>query len=123
MNIQQLANGEHLLAEYHEYDGKTKKYQDNILFRCKSYGDVSGSERRNQVQAGNLSSKFSISIQTTSNLPFKVKDKIKLLKGEREYQVTGVETKYDSVNSLSNQLFPNRKGNNPVILHLNKDDV
>ena len=123
MNIQQIANGEHLTAEYHEYSEELDAFEDKIIFKYKSYGDVSGIERRTQFQAGNLSSKFSISIETTSALPFKVKDKIKLIKGDREYQITGVETKFDSINALSNQLFPSRSGNNPVIIHLNKDDI
>jgi len=123
MNIQQLALGEFLHAEYYEFDNKNKKYNDKIVFRYKTYDDTQYSERRNQVQGGNVSSKFSVSIKTTVSLPFKTKDKIKLLKDGREYMVTGVQELHNSVNALSNLIFPNRKGNNPVLIHLNKDDV
>ena len=123
MNIQQLSIGEYLVAEYHEFNEKENNYNDKIIFNYKTYDDTQYRESRNQIQSGNLSSKFSLSIKTTANLPFKTKDRIRLFKDERAYQITGVQVLHNSVNALSNSLFPHRKGNNPILIHLNKDDV
>lgn len=123
MNMSLPQYGTFLYAEYFEYNDKTKRYNEPIKFKYKTYDDAQYFERRSQPQQGQLSSKFSLSIKTYTNLPYKVKDKVKLMKDNKTYEITGYQELQNNSQSLVNQLFPTRKGNNPMILHLNKDEV
>lgn len=123
MNIKQIMHGEFFLADYKQYDQNTKEFYSPKKFRYKTYDDSQYFERRYQITAGSLSSKHSLSIKTTSSLPFKNGDKITTDADGRSYEITGVQKLYDTPNAILNTLFPRAKGNIPTILHLNKDDV
>lgn len=123
MQFHQLAHGEFLTAEYYRFNPKTKEYFPSKQFNYKTYDDAQLYERRTSLQGGNLSSKFSVSIKTTVNLPFKTKDKIRTINDGREYYITGVQYLQNTPLTILNVLSSKIKGTVPIILHLNKDDV
>ncbi len=120
-NQNQVSIGTFYTAEYYEYDEATEDYANGIQFKYKTYDDVQYRETRTQPQSGALGSRFSVSIKTYANLPFKVKDKVILLNDDRYYEVTGVGELQNVGVSLANSMFPLRKGNKPKLIHLNKD--
>jgi hypothetical protein len=121
-NPRQVLNAETLHAEYYQYDEVEKTYGDAVHFRYKTYDDTQYKESRTQFQPGNLTSKFSLSIKTSSPLEFKVKDKVKLLYDNRTYEITGVQ-QLQSINVLPSLIMPTAKGQFPKLIHLNKDDI
>lgn len=123
MNLKQLMHGEYLTARLYKYNHETNEYFTPISFKYKTYDDTQYREARTHPQAGNLSSKFSLSIKTTANIDVEVKDKITLDTHDKKMEVTGVQKLYDAPTSILNLLLPKTKGNVPTIIHLNKDDV
>ena len=121
-NTRQVLNAETQHAEYYAYDEKTKGYSPKVKFMYKTYDDTQYREARVQMQPGNLTSKFSLSIKTSAPLNFKVKDKVVLLYDGRTYEITGIQT-LQSTNHLVSMIMPSAKGQYTKLIHLNKDDV
>jgi hypothetical protein len=121
-NTRQVLNAETQHAEHYEYNDKTKQYEPKVKFMYKTFDDTQYRESRVQMQPGNLSSKFSLSIKTSAPIDFKVKDKIVLLYDGRTYEITGVQT-IQTNNLLVSLIMPSAKGQYTKLLHLNKDDI
>jgi hypothetical protein len=121
-NTRQVLNAETQHAEYYAYDDKTRRYETKVKFMYKTFDDTQYRESRTQVQPGNVTSKFSLSIKTSAPLEFKVKDKIVLLYDGRTYEITGVHT-LQNMNPLVSLIMPSAKGQYTKIIHLNKDGV
>jgi hypothetical protein len=121
-NTRQVLNAETQHAEYYAYNDKTKSYESQVKFMYKTYDDTQYRESRTQMQPGNLTSKFSLSIKTSAPLEFKVKDKVVLLYDGRTYEITAVNTMQNH-NPLVSLIMPSAKGQYTKLLHLNKDDV
>lgn len=121
-NTRQVIVGETQHAEWYQYDDKTKSYKPYVRFKYKTYDDTQYRESRSQFQAGNLTSKFSLSIKTSAPIDFKVKDKIKLLYDGRTYEITGVQ-ELQNYNLLLSEIMPSAKGQHTKLIHLNKDDI
>ena len=119
-NTRQILNAETQYANYYKYNHETKQYDPPIRFRYKTFDDTQYRESRNQMQTGNLTSKFSVSIKTSAPLNFKVKDKVLLDYDNRNYEVTGVQ-ELQNHNVLQSMISPSAKGQHTKILHLNKD--
>ncbi len=123
MNLKQVMHGEFLSANYLRFNNETGEFFPSKVFKYKTYDDAQLYERRTSPQQGNLSSKFSLSIKTTADLPFKAKDKIITLVDNRVYEITGVQKLQNTPLIITNLMFPSAKGNVPTLIHLNKDDV
>ena len=121
-NTRQVLNAETQHAEYYAYDDKTKTFEPKVKFMYKTYDDTQYREARIQMQPGNLSSKFTLSIKTSAPIDFKVKDKIVLLYDGRTYEVTGIQT-LQNTNHLVSMIMPSAKGQYAKLIHLNKDGV
>lgn len=121
-NTRQILNAETQHAELYAYDDVTKSYQTAVRFMYKTFDDTQYRQSRIQIQPGNLSSKFSLSIKTSAPIEFNVKDKIKLLYDGRTYEVTGIQTMQD-VNAMVSLIMPSAKGQYTKLIHLNKDGV
>ncbi len=121
-NTRQVLNAETQHAEHYEYNDKTKQYEPKVKFMYKTFDDTQYRESRVQMQPGNLSSKFSLSIKTSAPIDFKVKDKIVLLYDGRTYEVTGIQTLQTS-NLLVSLIMPSSKGQYTKLVHLNKDGI
>ena len=65
-NTRQVLNAETQHGEYYAYDDKTKTYAPKVKFMYKTYDDTQYREARSQLQPGNLTSKFSLSIKTSA---------------------------------------------------------
>ena len=121
-NTRQILNAETQYAQLYSYNNETRQFGSPIRFRYKTYDDTQYRENRNNVQAGNLSSKFSVSVKTSAPLDFKVKDKVVLDYDGKTYEVTAVQ-QLQNHNVLQSLIMPSAKGQHTQILHLNKDDV
>ena len=121
-NTRQVLNAETQHAEYYAYDDKTKTFEPKVKFMYKTYDDTQYRESRIQMQPGNLSSKFTLSIKTSAPIDFKVKDKVVLLYDGRTYEITGIQTLQDT-NHLVSLIMPTAKGQYSKLIHLNKDGV
>jgi hypothetical protein len=121
-NTRQVLNAETQHAEYYAYDDATKTFAPKVKFMYKTYDDTQYREARIQMQPGNLSSKFTLSIKTSAPIDFKVKDKIVLLYDGRTYEVTGIQT-LQNTNHLVSMIMPSSKGQYAKLIHLNKDGV
>ncbi len=121
-NTRQVLNAETQHAELYAYDDNTKNFKPKVKFMYKTFDDTQYRESRTQVQPGNITSKFSLSIKTSAPLEFKVKDKVVLLYDGRTYEVTGIHT-LQNINPLVSLIMPSARGQYTKILHLNKDGV
>jgi hypothetical protein len=121
-NSRQVLNAETQHAEHYAYNDKTKQYEPKVKFMYKTFDDTQYRESRTQVQPGNLTSKFSLSIKTSAPIDFKVKDKVVLLYDGRTYEITGIHT-LQNMNNLVSLIMPSAKGQYTKIIHLNKDGV
>lgn len=121
-NTRQVLNAETQHGEHYAYNDSTKTFSPKVKFMYKTYDDTQYREARIQMQPGNLSSKFTLSIKTSAPLDFKVKDKVVLLYDGRTYEVTGIQTLLDT-NHLLSMIMPSSKGQYTKLIHLNKDGV
>ena len=121
-NTRQILNAETQYAQYYKYNHDTRQFASPVRFRYKTYDDTQYRENRNQIQPGNLTSKFSVSIKTSAPIDFKVKDKVVLDYDGRTYEVTALQ-QLQNHNVLQSLIMPSAKGQHTQILHLNKDDV
>ena len=89
----QLLSGHFYYAEYIEYDEATRRWDKypNVKFRYKpndisSQGVSSGGKTTREAQniQGSVYGKREFAISTTADLPFKKKDKIKIINEDKE---------------------------------------
>ena len=123
----QVLSGHFYTAMYIEYDTSTKRWDKYppVEFRYKpadiSSQGVSASgktTRSSQNIQGSLYGKREFAISTQADLPFKHKDRIKIINEDKEYSINAITEGYDSINAIANLNFPRKKNNKPHILFL-----
>jgi hypothetical protein len=122
----QVLSGHFYSAEYRKFNEQTQQWStEPIAFRYKpadiSSQGVSSSGKTTRGQQniqGNIYGKREFAISTQVDLPFKVKDKIKIINEDKTYSISSISEGYDSINALVNLNFPRKKNNKPHILFL-----
>ena len=127
LNQFQLFSGHFYTAEYLKYDITTKRWDKYppVEFRYKP-ADTSENNfwggRKTITEAqnilGNIYGKREFAISTTTNIEFKIKDKIRILNEDKIYSIKAITEGYDSVMAMVNLNFPRVKRNKPQILFL-----
>jgi hypothetical protein len=125
-NLSQPYSGNFYEAEYLEYDETTKKFKVPILIKYKPKTDSSQGvsttvkERIRVNEGGRWVEKNVFTIQVVENLKYKLRDKIRILNEDKAYVIFKVGDGVDSINSITNLMFPN-SNNIPHILYLGDD--
>lgn len=123
MNDKLMFNGYFKKCEYIEYDNQLEEFKDPIIIRFKQndagvQGVSGGGKITTMVQEsqGREVYKKSANIRVYSDLNYKPYDQIKIIGEDTTYIIKSVVEEYDSVNSIANLAFPNRKGNKTYVL-------
>lgn len=123
-NISQPYSGSYYKARYLEYDENTKKYKTPKYIRIKPKTDGSQGvalnvkERVRVNEGGKWVEKSTFTVEVIESFPYKIRDKIELLIENKTYTIWKVADGFDSINSISNLMFPNLKTNKPFVLFL-----
>lgn len=124
-NDMQVLSGYFNKAKYYEWDKSTNNYKDPIEFRFKQadnsiQGVSSGGKKVEMIQEmqGRNRLKYTFSIKTIADLPFKPHDNIEIINEDVRYTVKSMYEDYKAVNSLANLQFPRLKRNKAKILLL-----
>lgn len=127
-NISQPYSGHYFIGEWIQYDSDAEDYNKppvQVRFKPQDLSSrgVSAGTRQDELvqeQNGRETIKSMFPIQVLENLPYKPKDKFRVIHEDTVYTIRKLGDGYDSVNTIANLMFQGID-NRPNILFLGKD--